>query len=244
MAIQFENGLVLPVQDSENQNGFLPTYNQSRNKVFNNLRSQLHVTRNSVANNTIANTLDVQDILNTQNQGVRVVDQRIGEGRYAVNAREAIVELTIPVLFDNTTTVAELIPFDTVALEGIGITDELVADGPVFRIPISDTSIISVTTTVELASNPGGDITFSIETRRLTNTSPNLNESEIINAIYYRRLNGDGPVTNTIEGTSTITLGATEATSQKVVVLLQRDSVSDIVPIISVRLRIVMIAAV
>lgn len=244
MAIQFENGLVLPVQESENQNGFLPTYNQPRNKVFNNLRSQLHVTKNSVANNTIANTLDVRDILNTQNQGVRIVDQRIGEGRYAVSAREAIVELTIPTFYDNSTTVAELIPFDTVALEGIGITEELVAGGPIFRIPIPDTSIVSVTTTVELGANPGGDITFSIETRRLTEVSPNFNESEIINAIYYRRLNGDGPVTNTIEGTSTISVGATEQTSQKIVVLLQRDSVSDEVPIISVRLRIVMLCAV
>nr|QYA18615.1 hypothetical protein KOM_12_346 [Clandestinovirus] len=258
--LTFDKGLSLPVVEDEKMDGMSVTMGNPRNRTYHNVRSDLHVSKNVVTKDLVTETLDVKDILNSAGTGVRILDQRLGQARYAVDERELQMSYSSPLTLPKTDpAVLFYLPFDTVGLEGLGVTQQIVDDAQgavLYHIPLPDSGIYAVSTRIIIDEyqDTGGLPTylFSVETRRLTRQQQDLNvptlvDSDIINYMRIRRVPGDPVLTHSNEGTAYVNITNTNQ-RQDVVVMVSRDAVTvpipdNTVPILGLEVRVVMLSA-
>lgn len=254
------NNLSLPVIEGDHLDGLSVTLNNPKNRTYHNVRSNLHVSKNVVAKDMVTDTLDVKDILNADGTGVRIVDQRLGQDRYAVNQRELQVSYNTSLTLANTDpSVLFYLPLNTCTVSGLGVTQQTFTSsntGSLLYIPVPDSGIYAVSTsiTIDAYPNTGTPPTylFSVETRRLTRAqqalaTPTLIDSDIINFLRIRRVPGDPVLTHSNEGTSYLYIDNTTQ-RQDIVVMVSRDALTpqvndNTVPILGLEVRVMMLAA-
>jgi hypothetical protein len=228
----------LPVDSHSQMNGGVGSYNQPRNRVYDTVRAQLHVSQNIVTEQFIVGALDTQDLLNTQEEGVRIIDQRIGNGRYAVDERQALVEGTTPQTFGPSATLSLPFLFDNVLISGIGISQTAISF-PASSIPVPDTGIYAFSVVVSLPAVPAltATVTYSI---RLLRVSPSIiaSDADIITEMIVTRVADDPEIQLSMNGTQVMNMINQNYFSLNIV----RENAGDEVDIDAASVRVFMLA--
>lgn len=192
MALVVRNELILPVVQDKQLLGQVATYRESRNNTFHTLRSQLHVADNVVATFAVVDAVDASNVQNSTGRGVSVVDQRLGQARYAIGARQATIEGDAqPFAFTDSTPVK--LVFARVTTPGLGITS--LTGSTTTNITLPDTGIYSISTTITLGTqplDPNSIAAYRVETRRSAAGIVDPPETEIVSSVLVSRNPGDG----------------------------------------------------
>jgi len=208
----FNDNLILPVVQDVQILGAAPTFDQPRNGAYDRMRSQLHVAPSVVGTTSVIDTVDVTDVENATGRGISIQDQRLGVARYPVGLRSCTVQGGAQNLSFTTFTGPLVLNFDTVVVEGLGITNAAyfpTSGTTVTNFALPDTGIYMLSTKISLdtqASTPDVIMAFRLETRRSDVIDEVPPESEIVSSLEIARLPNAAPQTYQVQGAQLFTM--------------------------------------
>jgi hypothetical protein len=251
MALVSRNDLILPIVQNPQITGQVVTYNEPANSVFQTIRSRYYVSEsNVVAENGVITAVDVFTVKNSTGNGVSIIDQRLGDARYSITERLAVISGGPQ---ENTITTVDpfKLQFDSVDTSGLGITSAVLF--PEFPtavdIPLPDTGIYTISTSIQLAAQPllpNVISAYTIETRRAAGSTPDPPDSEIVTAMQIMRNPGDPAIIITQEGMQLFPklLGSDSNQFFVQIVPLNFFSLGNVIPIDSISVTVRMLASV